>query len=236
MLDPWNEIMKDAARGKLGEYYIERDDGRIDIRSINNYTKTILDWSEPERLGIQHVKGTVLDIGCGAGRVSLYLQNQGFSVIGIDLAPGAIEACKKKGLKEAYVMSASDLDFPTNTFDTIIMYGNNFGVVGEEQNIIRMLQRAYEISKPEGIIIAGSSDVQQTEDQSNLAYQRRNLEKNRPRGLVKLRVKYKDLIGDWIELRLASPEEMRNLAERTGWKLSRVYQSGAAYVGILTKR
>ena len=236
MKDPWSEIMKDAAKGETGEYYIERDDGRIDTHAVNDYTGTLLDWSESERLGIQHAKGRVLDIGCGAGRVSLFLQEQGFDVVGIDLASGAIEACKTRGLKKAYVMSADELDFPESTFDTIIMYGNNFGILGEDPNIINMLQRLKRITTSEGIILAGSVDVQQTDDQSNITYQKKNLERNRPIGLIRLRVKYRDLVGDWIDLRLASPEEMKGLAEIAGWKLSRAYQHGASFVGVLTKR
>ena len=236
MKNPWNDIMQDAARGEKGEYYIEREDGRVDTHIVSDYTQLLLEWSEPERLGIQHASGKVLDIGCGAGRVALYLQSLGCSVVGIDLAPGAINACIAQGLEHAHVMAATELEFPDGMFDTIILYGNNFGVPGEEQNIISMLQRLHQITKPDGIIIAGSSDVQLTDDQSNLMYQRKNLERGRPRGLVKLRVKYKDIVGDWVELRLASPEEMKNIAEKVGWKLSRVYQRGASYVGILTKR
>ena len=65
--------MKDAAAGKEGTYYVEREDGRIDTLLVEDYVKTLLEWDELERLGIQHAKGKVLDIGCGAGRVGLYL-------------------------------------------------------------------------------------------------------------------------------------------------------------------
>ena len=112
MSDAWSEIMKDAADGVSGEYYIERDDGREENLKVSDYTRLFPEWSEPERLALKHVKGRVLDIGCGTGRVVLHLQNLGFSAAGTDLALGAIEACKKLGLKEAYVMSAGALEFP----------------------------------------------------------------------------------------------------------------------------
>ncbi len=228
--------MKDVAAGKDSDYYIEREDGRIEKHSIKEYNQTLLDWSEPERLGIQHATGTVLDVGCGAGRVSLYLQNQGLRVVGIDIAKGAVEACKIRGLREAYVMSANELEFPEGMFDAIVLYGNNFGILGEEQDIISMFQKMQKITKPDAVIIAGSTDVELTDDPSHLAYQKMNLERERPKGFVRLRVKYKDLVGEWTMLRLASPEEMKGIAERAGWKISRVYQHGARYVAILTKR
>jgi len=236
MADPWSEIMIDAAKGVSGEYTIERDDGRIETLEVLDYIRTLLNWSECERLAIQHAHGRVLDIGCGAGRVSLYLQNLGHKVVGIDLALGAIEACKMRGVREAYLMSAAEIDFPDAIFDTIIMYGNNFGVLGSDQSIIDMLRTLYRITTPQGMILAGSADVVKTDIQEHLDYHKLNLSRNRPKGLVRMRVAYKGLVDNWIDLRLATPEEMENLAEKAGWRLERKYQDGVPYVGILVKK
>jgi SAM-dependent methyltransferase len=234
MSDPWSEIMKDAVAGKEGRYYIEREDGRIETLDVSDYIKTILDWDDLERLGIQHAKGTVLDIGCGAGRVGLYLKERGLHTVGIDLAPGAIEACKSRGL-ETYQMSAGDLDFPDATFDTVIMYGNNFGILGDDGSIIKMLKTLHRITTDDGIIIAQSADIVKTDTQQHLDYHKLNVERGRPKGLIKMRTKYKDMIEDWWDLRLTTPEEMSYLAEQSGWKLERKYQSGVPYVGVLVK-
>src|SRR5690606_28867282 len=47
-----------------------------------------------ERKALELCKGTVLDIGCGAGSHSLYLQGKGFSVTALDQSPAAIETCR----------------------------------------------------------------------------------------------------------------------------------------------
>ena len=235
MSDPWSEIMKDAAAGKEGTYYIEREDGRIETLPVADYVKTLLEWDDLERLGIQHAKGKVLDIGCGAGRVGFYLKENGLETVGIDSAPGAVEACKSRGLQETYLMSVGELDFPNSTFDTVIMFGNNFGILGDDDSIIAMLKTLDRITTDEGIIIAQSADVVKTDTQQHLDYHQMNVDRGRPKGLVKMRTKYKDLIEDWWDLRLATPEEMSHLAEQAGWKLDRKYQSGVTYVGILIK-
>ena len=227
--------MKDAADGIEREYNIERSDGREETHPVSDYMLPLLQWDDLERLGIQHVKGKVLDIGCGTGRVLIYLQNLGHEVVGIDLATGAVEASKKKGIKNVYQMSAADLKFADAEFDTIVMYGNNFGVLGDEESIIKMLQTFHRITTEDGLIIAGSSDVAKTDVQVHLDYHKQNVERNRPKGLIKLRVKYKGLVGDWSKLLLASPEEMEYLAEKSGWKLERKYQNGCPYVGVLVK-
>ena len=228
--------MKDAVDGIDGEYYIERDDGRVEPAPVSDYTKPLLEWNNQERLGIQHAKGKVLDIGCGAGRVLIHLRNCGHEVVGIDLAPGAVAACKKIGIKEVHLMSAADLKFSVADFDTVVMYGNNFGVLGDDDSIIKMLRTIHRITSNDGIIIAGSGDVVKTDDKEHLAYHQMNLSKNRPKGLVRIRVKYKGLVDDWWDLRLATPEEMESLAEKSGWKLERIYQNGVPYVGVLSKK
>ena len=235
MTDAWSAIMKDAANGISGEYYIERDDGRIETLQVSDYVSPLSDWSETERLAIKHAKGRVLDIGCGTGRVALHLQNLGFSVVGIDLAPGAIDASKIRGLKEAVVMSADNIKFPDSEFDTAILFGNNFGILGGEGRIIDMLRTLHRITKPDGIILAASADAKITDDQEHLDYHKMNLSKGRPIGLVRIRVKYKDLIDDWFELRLAMPDEMDAMAKQAGWKMKEKYQNGTPYVGVLTK-
>lgn len=236
MSDPWSEIMKDAAAGKEGTYFIERDDGRIESLPVEDYVKTILEWNDLERLGIQHARGKVLDIGCGAGRVGIYLKEIGLETIGIDLSPGAVEACKARGLQETFLMSAGELDFPESSFDTVIMFGNNFGILGDDDSIIAMLKTLHRITTDEGIIIAQSADIVKTDTQEHLDYHQMNVDRGRPKGLIKMRTMYKDLIEDWWDLRLATPEEMIYFAEQAGWKLDKKYQSGVPYVGVLTKK
>ncbi len=49
---------------------------------------------------MEFVNGRVLDVGCGAGRHSLYLQKKGFDVLGIDVSPLAVKVCRLKGVKK----------------------------------------------------------------------------------------------------------------------------------------
>ncbi|MFW9960359.1 MAG: class I SAM-dependent methyltransferase [Candidatus Thorarchaeota archaeon] len=236
MADPWSEIMMDAATGVAGEYTIERDDGRIETLQVLDYIRPLLEWPECERLAIQHATGKVLDIGCGAGRVLFNLQSLGHEVVGIDLARGAIEACRSRGITEVHVMSAGEMDFPDATFDTVVMFGNNFGILGSDDNIIDMLKTLHRITTPQGIILAGSADVVKTDDEEHLDYHKLNVSRNRPKGLIRLRVAYRGLVDEWMDLRLATPNEMVYLAEMAGWSLERKYQDGTPYVGILVKK
>ena len=61
-------------------------------------------WHTIEKKAMVFVKGKVLDIGCGVGRHSLYLQKKGFDVLGIDNSPLAIKVSKLRGVKKTKIM------------------------------------------------------------------------------------------------------------------------------------
>lgn len=69
--------------------------------------------------------GKVLDIGCGAGTISLYIASKGYPVLGIDISQNAIIACKKSakaiGLKNIRFQRITfPQSVPNEKFDYII--------------------------------------------------------------------------------------------------------------------
>jgi 2-polyprenyl-3-methyl-5-hydroxy-6-metoxy-1,4-benzoquinol methylase len=65
---------------------IERDDGFVDPEFVSGYFTEFRNWGLLERSAMRSVRGRVLDVGCGAGRVALYLQRRGHDVVGIDVS------------------------------------------------------------------------------------------------------------------------------------------------------
>src|SRR5438477_10940820 len=57
------------------------------------------DWWERELLWLV-TTGPVLDLGCGAGRASLYFQDRGLEVTGLDSSPGAVEVSRLRGVRD----------------------------------------------------------------------------------------------------------------------------------------
>jgi hypothetical protein len=54
-------------------------------------------------------------------------------------------------------------------------------------------------------------------------------------GQLRIRVRYRDLVGPWFEYILVSPDEMAELADGTGWRIERVVRDESSYfVGVLT--
>jgi SAM-dependent methyltransferase len=110
---------------------VERDDHLISLSNWpQRYFGECSTWVRREKQAIRLVRGRVLDIGCGAGRHGLYLQQKGFDVTGIDNSPGAIKVCKLRGYRKARLMPIIEIDrFKPDSFDTIIMMGKQFRAV-----------------------------------------------------------------------------------------------------------
>jgi SAM-dependent methyltransferase len=218
---------------------IERDDRYIDTGSeAGMYFSGYKQWSPPERRAIKLARGRVLDIGCGAGRHSLYLQQKGLDVTGIDVSPCAVKVSKLRGLAKALVRSITDVDkFRPGAFDTIIMLGNNFGLFGSAKGAKQILKKLYRITAPEARIIAGTRNPYKTGDRNHLQYHRLNRKRGRMAGQVRMRVRFERAVGPWFDYLLVSPEEMEDVLSHTDWQVERfIGPEEANYFAVIRKK
>ncbi len=112
--------------------------------------------SKLEHKALELAKGRVLDVGCGAGIHSLYLQEKGFDVKAIDVSVGAIEVAKKLGVKNAELIGILD---ETEKFDTILLMMNGTGIFEELSKTPHYLRHLKSLLNPGGQIIADSTDI-----------------------------------------------------------------------------
>uniref|UniRef100_UPI0040485DAF class I SAM-dependent methyltransferase n=1 Tax=Mariniflexile sp. TaxID=1979402 RepID=UPI0040485DAF len=109
-----------------------------------------------EQKALKLAKETILDVGCGAGSHSLYLQKNGFQVKAIDISKGAIEVAKNRGVIHAEVKNILD---ETDTFDTILLLMNGTGIFQELVQVSKYLTHLKSLLKPSGQILIDSSDI-----------------------------------------------------------------------------
>ena len=223
----------------------ERDDGFINPGGglPASYFLDFKYWPKYERVAIKYAKGNVLDIGAGAGRVSLYLQNRGYDVTAIDSSPLAVKVCKKRGVKKARTLAIEEIGkLKPDTYDTVIMYGNNFGLFGSFKKAKIILNKLYKITTPNALIIAESHDpyVKITAGRPLLpehrVYHTLNRKKGRMGGQLRMRIRHKKYIGKWFDYLLVSKREMKEILKNTGWKVKKFISSkGAAYAAVIEK-
>lgn len=219
--------------------FVERDDGHLDAMDIGYYFAQYDAWSEQIQEAMEHTTGRVLDVGCGAGRIGLHLQEQGHEVVGIDVSERAIEICRKRGLRDARVLDIAEMDTDDfeESFDTVLMCGNNFGLVGTRKTASGVLDRLGRVTADDATLIAQSRDPLGTEEPVHRSYHELNRERGRLPGAIRLRVRYKRYATPWYDYLFAGPETMRELVAPTEWRVSETIEreNTLNYVGILGK-
>jgi cyclopropane fatty-acyl-phospholipid synthase-like methyltransferase len=112
-----------------------------------------------EQKALLLAKGKILDVGCGAGSHSLYLQNEKkLAVTAIDISEKAVEACELRGVSNVKVEDI--LHFETDEkFDTIILLMNGTGIFGKLENVSNYLQKLKSLLAENSQILIDSSDI-----------------------------------------------------------------------------
>ena len=84
--DAFGHMLLDQFNGEQPIEIIEREHGLVlAAGECRRYFAEYPDWNPMEQEAMRWlVPGRALDLGCGAGRVALYLQEQGYEVMGID--------------------------------------------------------------------------------------------------------------------------------------------------------
>jgi SAM-dependent methyltransferase len=110
-----------------------------------------------EQKALKAAKGSVLDIGAGAGSHSLYLQKNNKEVTAIDISAGAIEVCKSRGIVKAFAQDIWTLK--DQKFDTLLALMNGTGICGKLENLGLFLEHLKSLLTENGQILMDSSDI-----------------------------------------------------------------------------
>ena len=158
--DVYGRLILDAIDGKKPIEVVERDDGFVFAYHGDYLIEPFRRWQPVERRAQRFVRGRVLDIGCGAGRVCLHLQERGLDVVGIDNSPGAVQGCRRRGVKDVRLWEIGEIDGRLGSFDTLVMLANNFGLIGGEASARRVLRAMHAVTRPGGRLLGQSFDPQ----------------------------------------------------------------------------
>ena len=235
--DAYGHEIYDYLEGKNNFEIVERDDGFIDVSGGSKvYFSPYKDWPPHVRKAMRYVRGRVLDIGCGAGRHSLYLQGKGFDVLGIDISPLAVKVSKASGLKKTRLMSITQVSSKLGKFDTLLMMGNNFGLFGGFKRARWLLRRFHKMTGEGARIIAQSNNPYETTEPFHLQYHEFNRNRGRMPGQLRIRIRYKKYVTPWFDYLIVSKDEMRGILEGTGWGIKRFIDSGGSiYIAVIEK-
>jgi ubiquinone/menaquinone biosynthesis C-methylase UbiE len=132
------------------------------IESYNKYARereagSIDGWRIEKRMDFLSLlkadgKKSMLEIGAGTGKDSLFFQENGMDVTCIDLSPEMVKFCKLKGLS-AQVMDMADLQFPENSFDAVYTFNSLLHIPKTDLPLV--LKNIQTVLKPNGLFHLG---------------------------------------------------------------------------------
>lgn len=184
-----------------------------DEMSVAYLFRGFADMPKIEQQALRLAKGKILDVGCGAGSHTLYLQEKGFDVTAIDISENAIKACQLRGVRNASVKNLLDAE---GKFDTILLLMNGTGIFGRLIHVAKYLQKLKSLLNHGGQILIDSSDIIYMFDEDEDGG--RWISSDHYYGELTFEVSYKgekDAPFDWLYL---DYDTLRNAANANGFK------------------
>lgn len=112
---------------------------------------------------------TVLDLGCGYGRVTKRLLDKAKKVTGIDISKDNIDLAKQlysdRNKCEFYIMNALNLDFENKSFDLVICIQNGISAIKVSPE--ELVKEAIRVTKKGGVVLFSSYSEKIWEDRLN---------------------------------------------------------------------
>ncbi|AXT50880.1 class I SAM-dependent methyltransferase [Aquimarina sp. BL5] len=220
--DIFGEAIKDFYYKKYSEdIIVQAPDFDDDIIPIPYLFRSYSEMPKIEQKALDLAFGDVLDVGCGAGSHSLFLQEERkLNVHAIDISEGAIEIAKKRGVTNASVQDIFNLK--EAQYDTLLFLMNGSGIIGKLNNIDIFFSNVKKLLKPNGQILIDSSDISYlfSEDDGSFwvdasaGYY----------GEMQYQLKYKKLQSDWFDWLYIDYNTLQNAANANGFVCELVLQ------------
>lgn len=235
--DPFGHMLDAIDRGRDHPVEIvERDDGVFFTGGGDYYLRPFAKWGWEERRALRYARGRVLDLGSGGGRVLVHLQAHGFDAVGIEASPLVARVARRRGARNVRVMRVEEIDGRLGTFDTVVMFGNNFGMLGSVAKTRRLLKRLLGLTTDRARILAGSATPYPARTATQRAYFAHNRQVGKAPGTIRIRLRYAQHVTPWLEWMFVSPRELERIVTGTGWRMTKLVKREAPqYVAILER-
>jgi SAM-dependent methyltransferase len=237
--DVFGRALLDWSNGATAPEVVERDDGFFDVGAGPEvYLSGVRGWPLAERQATRLVSGRILDVGCGAGRVALHLQGRGEDVVALDSSPLACEAATHRGVRQVWCHSLERLGPSIATFDSLVMFGNNFGLFGTARGAkIRLTEWATRTKPTARLYVESTNAYFGGAPSMDRGYYRRNVERGQLPGQARFRYHYGGEVGGWFDWLFVSRAELRAIVRGTGWRVRDVVGTSVSepYVAVLDR-
>lgn len=103
----------------------------------------------------QHIPGSIVDLGCGTGNLTIPLAKQGYKLTGVDLSPAMVDVARRKAAEarlqtKFFVGDLRDFYRPEKAFDTVISGCDVLNYLTTEHDLKRAFESVYKLLSPGG--------------------------------------------------------------------------------------
>ncbi len=225
----WDFYQNKSADDLLTETSISE----IDELPVEYFFRDFDEMNLLEQKALELSTGKILDIGAGAGSHSLYLQNEKkLEVFALDNSPKSVEVCQLRGVKN--VWCSDILDFPVQTFDTILLLMNGTGIFESLDKIDFYLEKLQSLLNEKGQILIDSTDILYMYDRDEDGGVM--VPADRYYGEVDYFIHYQldtENPTKWLYLDF---ETFKRAAENNGFEIEKILQEEDSYLARLTKK
>ncbi len=234
-MEPFGKSLLAYLDGDAGaQLVVDRDDGSRSVIPVALFFRDVPAFSAIETHALALCKGRVLDVGAGAGSLSIELQRRGHRVTALDISTDAANVVMRRGGVD--VVCGDVFSYEGGPFDTLLVMGHGIGMVETIDGLKRFLDHAQSLVALGGQVLLDSLDVRATNDPANLAYHQANRDAGRYIGVVRMRFEFAGCHGPWCGWLHVDDETLAGHADDAGWSCSMVHrEANGDYLARLTR-
>jgi 2-polyprenyl-3-methyl-5-hydroxy-6-metoxy-1,4-benzoquinol methylase len=186
-----------------------------------------------EKNALDLCRGKVLDIGGGAGRHSLVLQERGMAVCAIDVVQDCVTVMKRRGVRDAHC--ADVLEFNGGPFDTLLGVMNGLTIVERLEKLPAFLQSIRRLIDHGGQFLVDSTDLRCSADTEFRTLAATKASAGKYFGELTAHLEYKDKRGPLLQELFVDPATLREAAIHARWDCEIILsQENGRYLARLT--
>lgn len=150
--EKWRNIKKEDKTSDEKRLFVEKGQEPLTQRQLNLYYYFLFIKKIVEDIGAKDI----LEIGCGRGTMSLYLNKYlGLNTDLLDNDEAAVAVARKHfieygGTGNFFLVDALHTDLPANHYDAIV----SIGLAEHIENVEQLFREQYRLLKPDGVMIS----------------------------------------------------------------------------------
>ncbi len=205
-----------ALEQEKGSVFIHNTYGEPDEMPVDIFFRGKKGFFDVEKKALELCKGRVLDIGAGAGALTLELQSQNFEVDALEISELSSKVMYLRGVKSIITGNLYDFSTP-EPYDTLLLMMNTIGLVGELKNLESFFSKLKSLIKPSGQILLDSSDISYLYED--------DLPTDKYYGELDYQYEYDTQKGDWFKWLYVDFDTAKKHAALAGLKLELIFKN-----------